>query len=60
MAGELTLRDISERVLREDAEDLVYVHARADIGSAQFSTLEGDALSVTVNEMKVLSSEILC
>ena len=53
IAGELTLSSICDQALREDAADLVYVHARENIESHQFSTLQGTALDITVNELKV-------
>ena len=51
-APELTIHEVSDSVLREDAQQLAHVEARQRVESTQTTYLNGAALDVTVGELK--------
>jgi len=50
----LTLRDVTEHTLREDASLMVAVEARERIESGTSTTLTGDSLAATVADIKAM------
>ena len=58
-SGGLTLLQIAQSLLKEDASDLVRAKARDKLESQDAHIIHGDGLSITVDELRELGSRTI-